>query len=102
MIDAIATVGLLGRKAEAPATQVPCSHEVGMTDSPRRDGTEPTQPLANSYPAYTDPAYASQAPYGPTYQAPAAPNPTAAAAAVLPVRLRPLRHRAVRPAVPAG
>ena len=47
-----------------------------MTDSPRRDGTEPTQPLGNSYPAYTDPAYASQAPYGPTYQAPAGPNPT--------------------------
>ena len=47
-----------------------------MTDSPRRDGTEPTQPLGNSYPAYTDPAYASQAPYGPTYQAPAVPNPT--------------------------
>jgi Mycobacterium membrane protein len=47
-----------------------------MTDSPRRDGPEPTQPLGNSYPGYTDPAYASQAPYGPTYQAPAAPNPT--------------------------
>ena len=47
-----------------------------MSDSPRRDGTEPTQPLGNSYPAYTDPAYASQAPYGPTYQAPAVPNPT--------------------------
>ena len=47
-----------------------------MTDSPRPDGTEPTQPLGNSYPAYTDPAYASQAPYGPTYQAPAVPNPT--------------------------
>jgi Mycobacterium membrane protein len=47
-----------------------------MTESPRRDGTEPTQPPGNSYPGYTDPAYASQAPYGPTYQAPAAPNPT--------------------------
>jgi Mycobacterium membrane protein len=44
-----------------------------MTDSPRRDGPEP---LGNSYPGYTDPAYASQAPYGPTYQAPAAPTPT--------------------------
>jgi hypothetical protein len=42
-----------------------------MTDSPRRDGPEPTQPLGGSYPGYTDPAYASQAPYGPTYQAPA-------------------------------
>ncbi len=48
-----------------------------MTDSPRRDGAEPTQPLPNSYPAYTDPAYANQASYGPTYQAPAVPNPTA-------------------------
>ncbi len=46
-----------------------------MSDSPRRDGTEPTQPLGNGYPAYTDPAYASQA-YGPAYQAPAPPNPT--------------------------
>jgi Mycobacterium membrane protein len=44
-----------------------------MTDSPRRDGPEP---LGNSYPGYTDPAYASQAPYGPTYQAPGAPAPT--------------------------
>jgi hypothetical protein len=47
-----------------------------MTDSPRRDGPEPAQPFGNSYPGYTDPAYASQAPYGPTYQAPAAPAPT--------------------------
>jgi Mycobacterium membrane protein len=47
-----------------------------MTDSSRRDGPEPTQPLGNSYSGYTDPAYASQAPYGPTYQAPPAPAPT--------------------------
>ena len=56
-----------------------------MTDSPHRgggeqsgfpDGPNPPQPLGNTYPAYTDPAYASQAPYGPTYQAPAAPAPT--------------------------
>jgi hypothetical protein len=47
-----------------------------MTDSPRRDGPEPTQPLGNSYPAYTDPAYASQASYGPPYQAPYVPPPT--------------------------
>ena len=46
-----------------------------MSDSPRRDGSEPTQPLGNGYPPYTDPAYASQA-YGPAYQAPAPPNPT--------------------------
>jgi hypothetical protein len=44
-----------------------------MTDSPRRDGPEPTQPLGNSYPGYTDPAYASQASYGPPYQAPYVP-----------------------------
>jgi hypothetical protein len=44
-----------------------------MTDTPRRDGPEP---FGNSYPGYIDPAYASQAPYGPTYQAPAAPAPT--------------------------
>ena len=47
-----------------------------MTDSPRRDGPEPTQPFGDSYPGYSDPAYASQAPYGPTYQAPPAPAPT--------------------------
>ena len=47
-----------------------------MTDSPRRDGVDPTQPLGSSYPGYTDPAYAGQAPYGPTYQPPAVPNPT--------------------------
>jgi hypothetical protein len=47
-----------------------------MTDSPRRDGQDPTQPLGASYPGYSDPAYANQAPYGPTYQAPAAPEPT--------------------------
>jgi hypothetical protein len=41
-----------------------------MTDSPRRDGADPTQPLGPSYPGYTDPAYANQAPYGPTYQPP--------------------------------
>jgi|SoiMethySBSTD1v2_1073268.scaffolds.fasta_scaffold943563_1 hypothetical protein len=47
-----------------------------MTDSPRRDGPDPTQPLGTNYPGYVDPAYASQAPYGPTYQAPPASQPT--------------------------
>jgi hypothetical protein len=47
-----------------------------MTDSPRRDGPEPTQPPGNSYPGYTDPAYASQASYGPPYQAPYVPPST--------------------------
>ncbi|WP_102142451.1 MmpS family transport accessory protein [Mycobacterium hubeiense] len=46
-----------------------------MTDSPRRDGPEPTRPQGPDYPGYTDPAYAGQA-YGPTYQAPSAPKPT--------------------------
>jgi hypothetical protein len=47
-----------------------------MTDSPRRDGPESAQPLGNSYPGYTDPAYASQASYGPPYQAPYVAPPT--------------------------
>jgi hypothetical protein len=47
-----------------------------MTESPRRDGAEPTQPLGNSYQGPPDPAYANQTPYGPAYQPPAAPNPT--------------------------
>jgi hypothetical protein len=47
-----------------------------MTESPRHDGTEPARPIGNSYPGYTDPAYASQAPYGPTYQPPPGYSPT--------------------------
>jgi len=47
-----------------------------MTESPRRDGPGPTQPPGGGYPGYTDPAYAGQAPYGPTYQAPSLPAPT--------------------------
>ena len=47
-----------------------------MTNTPQGDGTEPTQPLGPSYPAYSDPAYAGQSPYGPTYQAPQVPDPT--------------------------
>jgi hypothetical protein len=48
-----------------------------MTDSPRRDGSEPTQQSGNRYPDgypvdYPDPAYANQAPYTGAY--PAAPN----------------------------
>ncbi|AEV74589.1 mycobacterial membrane protein [Mycolicibacterium rhodesiae NBB3] len=55
-----------------------------MTDSPHRgpeeqpgfrEGPAPTQPQGNypGYGGYTDPAYASQAQYGPPYQAPGAP-----------------------------
>ena len=58
-----------------------------MTDSPRRDGPDPTQPLGNSYPGYTDPAYASQAPYGPTYQAPGCAGAHRAAARLFAVWL---------------
>ncbi|MGV0745877.1 MmpS family transport accessory protein [Mycolicibacterium sp. XJ870] len=44
-----------------------------MTDSPRRDGSEPTQQLGSEYPVdYPDPAYANQPPYGGVY--PAVPN----------------------------
>jgi hypothetical protein len=44
-----------------------------MSEPPHRGREE--QP-GNSYSGYTDPAYASQAPYGPTYQPPAGPAPT--------------------------
>jgi hypothetical protein len=56
-----------------------------MTDSPHRGrdeqsgsnyGPNPTQPLDGGYQGQPDPAYASQAPYGPTYQTPTAPPPT--------------------------
>ncbi|BBX01527.1 hypothetical protein BST36_15875 [Mycolicibacterium moriokaense] len=56
-----------------------------MTDSPHRgrdeqsgfhDEPTPPQPLGSGYPGYTDPAYASQAPYGATYQPPASVSPT--------------------------
>ena len=47
-----------------------------MTDSPRREGDGPAQPYGDGYPGYTDPAYANQAPHGPTYQAPGVPAPT--------------------------
>jgi Mycobacterium membrane protein len=47
-----------------------------MTDSPRREGAEPTQPPGNNYRGYPDPAYAGQAPYGQPSQPPVDPNPT--------------------------
>jgi Mycobacterium membrane protein len=40
-----------------------------MTD-PYRGGPDPNQSQGYGYPGYSDPAYASQAPYGPTYQPP--------------------------------
>lgn len=45
-----------------------------MTETPRRDESEPTQRLPRTQSGYTDPAYANQAPYGPPYQPP--PRPT--------------------------
>jgi len=47
-----------------------------MTDSPRHDGVGPTQPPGSNYRGYPDPAYASQAPYGPPYQPPVPADPT--------------------------
>ncbi len=47
-----------------------------MTDSPRRDVPDPTQPMPYGYPGHADPAYANQAPYGSPYQAPPPPNST--------------------------
>jgi hypothetical protein len=73
-----------------------------MTDSPRRDGPEPTEPPGSSYPGYTDPAYASQAPYGPTYQAPAAPAPTEQLPAYSPYGYDPYATGQYRPQNPPG
>jgi hypothetical protein len=47
-----------------------------MTDSPRRDAPDPTQPLPYGYPGYTDPAYSNQPPHGTYYQPPPSANPT--------------------------
>src|SRR5882757_2095248 len=67
-----------GRRVPAvPASaRVPCSHEVGMTDSQRRDVPDPTQPLPYGTPGYTDPAYSNQAPMGSYYQPLPSSNPT--------------------------
>jgi hypothetical protein len=48
-----------------------------MTDSPRRDVPDPTQPLPYGYSGQVDPAYSNQAPYGSPYHPPPPPtNPT--------------------------
>ena len=73
-----------------------------MTDSPRRDGADPTQPLGDGYPGYTDPAYAGQAPARAHLPGPGGGESHRAAARVLAVRLRPLRDRPIRRPVSAG
>jgi hypothetical protein len=70
-----------------------------MTDTPRRDGPEP---LGNSYPGYTEPANASQAPYGPTYQAPGAPAPTERLPAYSPYGYDPYATGQYGPQYPPG
>ncbi len=46
-----------------------------MTDSPRSGSPyDPTDPYGNPYPAYSDPAYAGNVPYNPTYGAPPPPS----------------------------
>ncbi|MEH3140862.1 MAG: MmpS family transport accessory protein [Mycobacterium kyogaense] len=50
-----------------------------MTDSPDRRRDDPTQAFGGgypTYPGYSDPAYAGQAPYGSPYQPPPGPRPT--------------------------
>ena len=68
--------GELPVPAVRPVALVPFSHEVGMTDSPRRDVPDPTQPLPYGNPGYSDPAYSNQARYGSPYQPPASANHT--------------------------
>jgi hypothetical protein len=70
-----------------------------MTDSPRRDGPEPTQPI---HPGYADPAYASQAPYGPTYQPPTGPAPTEQLPAYSPYGYDPYATGQYGPQYPPG
>jgi Mycobacterium membrane protein len=73
-----------------------------MTDSPRPDGPDPTQPLGNSYPGYTDPAYASQAPAGRPYQAPYEPPPTEVLPAYSPYGYDPYATGQYGPQYPPG
>lgn len=56
-----------------------------MTDSPRRDGSEPTQSFGSGYPEpvdYPDPAYSNQPPYQGSY--PAVPGPAPQAGSAVP------------------
>ena len=47
-----------------------------MTDSPQRQGSGPGDQQPYGYSGYTDPAYANQTPYGPSYAPQAPPDPT--------------------------
>jgi Mycobacterium membrane protein len=73
-----------------------------MTNTPRGDGPEPTQPLGPSYPAYSDPAYADQSPYGPTYQPPQVPDPTQQLAPYSPYGYDPYATGQYGPPYPPG
>ncbi len=89
----------------------PRSHEVGMTDSPRRDGSEPTQSFGSGYPVdYPDPAYSNQPPYQGSYPAvprkrcrrpaPRCPIPPNSCRPTPPLRIRPPRNRPAAAADP--
>ena len=75
-----------------------------MTDSPRRPDLGRGKPHPPSYPGYTDPAYANQAPYGTTYQPPRDAGSHSTVFGVPAVRhgLRPVRDRDVRLPLSAG
>lgn len=47
-----------------------------MTNTPRGEGPDPTQPLGPGYSGYHDPAYAGQSPYDLPYQQPLPPDTT--------------------------
>ncbi|MGE2690820.1 MmpS family transport accessory protein [Mycolicibacterium pulveris] len=72
-----------------------------MTDS-RRDGPDPSQPQGSGYGGYADPAYASQAGYGPTYQAPAGPAPTEQLTGYSPYGYDPYASGQYGPQYPSG
>lgn len=79
-----------------------------MTDRGREEqwrsgsGEEPTQQFGYGHPGYTDPAYASQTPYGPPYQAPPPPRPTERLPAYSPYGYDPSATGAYGPPYPPG
>ncbi len=77
-----------------------------MTDSPNRGRDEQwrggAEQWGTSNPGYTDPAYASQAPYGPPYQPPPAPRPTERLPAYTPYGSDPYATGQYPPQYPPG